>query len=233
MHCTVSRITRVLATMAMSVGALACNATSGNSAADVSGDDVRRLPPDRLGSVPDIILEKADHGRTLGSDSARVTMLVVSDYQCSACRTWFDSTLPVIRADYLDRGTVRLVWVHYPLRKHPAAVHAASAALCASAQGKFWEASDRLFNMKALRDENAKNDAVLKSLSDVPGLDSYMLASCTETNRMFRQIRHDIDWADTNRIGVPLSLSVGGRKIPDGTPLAALRTILDSAVAHR
>ena len=219
--------------MAMSVGALACNAKSGNSAADVSGDDVRRLPPDRLGAVPDIILEKANHGRSLGSDSARVTMLVVSDYQCAACRTWFDSTLPAIRADYLDRGTVRLVWVHYPLRRHPAAVHAASAALCASAQGKFWEASDRLFNTLALSDGSAKDDAVLKSLSDVPGLDSYTLVSCTETNRMFRQIRHDIDWADTNRIGVPLSLSVGGRKIPDGMPLAALRTILDSAIARR
>jgi predicted DsbA family dithiol-disulfide isomerase len=230
MHRIVIRIAKVLAAAVLSVGALACSEKPRSAAADVPGEDMRRLPPDRAGTLPDIMMVKADRGRSLGSDSAKITMLVISDYQCAACRTWFSSTLPLLRREYVDRGTVRLVWSHYPLRTHAAAVQAASAALCASAQGKFWEASEQLFAAAALRDSTFGRASVIDSAARVPGVDPFTFARCVESKRMLRQVRLDIDWVDTNRVGTPLTFFVAGRKLPGTTSVPALRAILDSLV---
>ena len=232
MQHTVIRAARVLAFVAFSVGGLSCTAKPRSAAADVSGEDMRHLPPERAGTIPDVMMVKADHGRSLGSDSAKVTLLVVSDYQCAACRAWFTTTLPMLRAEYIDRGAVRLVWSHYPLRTHAGAVHAANAALCASVQGKFWEASEHLFAAAALQDTTFGRAALIDSVARASGVDTYTFDNCVESKRMLRQIRLDIDWVDTNRVGVPLSLFVAGRKLLGSTSPATLRSTLDSLITH-
>ncbi len=224
---------KVLAFAALSVGASACGRAPRSAAADVSDADVRHLPPDRQGTLPDVMVVKADHQRTLGADSTRLTLLVISDYQCAACRTWFERTLPIIRAEYVDRGALRLVWAHYPLREHPAAVRAANTAMCAGAQEKFWEASAQLFATQARWAASPDTPALLDSIASVPGVDPMMLASCTKTERMLRQIRHDIDWADTAKAGAPLTIVVGKHVIPGAAPMTALRAAIDSAIAGR
>lgn len=232
MHCTVIRVARVLALVALSAGGLSCTSTPHSAAADVPGEDMRRLPPERAGTIPDVMLVKADRGRSLGSDSAKVTLLVISDYQCAACRLWFTTTLPMLRAEYIDRGAVRLVWSHYPLRTHGAAVHAANAALCASAQGRFWEASELLFSAPALTDTTFGGTALIDSLARASGVDAFTFGNCVESKRMLRQIRLDIEWVDTNRVGVPLAMYVAGRKLPGTTSTVALRRTLDSLIEH-
>ena len=232
MNCIVIRKAKVLAFVAFSVGGISCNAKPQSAAADVPGEDMRRLPPERAGTIPDVMMVKADRGRTLGSDSAKVTLLVISDYQCAACRIWFTTTLPMLRADYIDRGAVRLVWSHYPLRTHAGAVQAANAALCASAQGKFWEASERLFAAPAMQDTTFGRAALIDSISRASGVDAFTFANCIESQRMLRQIRLDINWVDTNRVGSPLGMFVAGRKLPGSTTTATLRSILDSLIAR-
>src|SRR5580765_2081029 len=52
----------------------------------------------------------------------------------------------------LDRfaGRVRFAFRHFPLEEvHPHALHAAEAAECAGAQGKFWPMHDLLFENQA------------------------------------------------------------------------------------
>jgi hypothetical protein len=220
-------------TLVCSVGAGGCSPTSHSAAAEVSGEDVRRLPPDRKGIINDPMHEQADRGRTLGADSARAVMLVISDYQCDSCRTWFERTLPALRTEYIDTGRLRLAWTHYPLRDHPAAVRAASAALCASVQGKFWEASAALFANTAQWAVEPVPEDRIDSFAAVPGVDAYTLRNCTTTNRMLRRIRMDIDWADTNKVGMPLTVFIAGRRIPGSAPLATLRATIDSVLAGR
>jgi Thioredoxin len=212
---------------------VACESGARGAAADVPGTDVRQLPEERKARVPDIMMVSADRGRVLGSDSAPVRMLVVSDYQCTACRTFFETTLPAIRAEYLETGRARLTWVHYPLKTHPGAVRAASAALCASAQGQFWPASARLFAAQERWGAAPAPDPIIDSLATVPGIDPYALKNCTTSGRMLRQIRGDIDWTDTVRAGAPPMVVIGARHLDAGAPLALLRATLDSAIAGK
>ena len=209
----------------------ACSEPPRSNAAEVSGHDRRRLPPDRLGKVPDIMIAASDKGRTLGSDSALVRMYVVSDYQCAECQRWFETTLPAIRSRYIDSGTVRLVWVHYPLREHPASVFAANAAQCAAVHGKFWEVSALLFRSRELWGESKRAAALVDSIANLRDISPFTFRNCTASERMHRQIRGDIDWADSARAGTPPMVRIGSRLLPGSASLATLQATIDSVRA--
>ncbi len=210
-----------------------CAPTSGSAAADVPDTDVRKLPNDRKVGLPDRMMEIADASRVLGLKSAAVRVLVISDYQCDSCRLWFEQQLPALRADYIETGKVRLTWVHYPLRSHPAAVRAASASLCAGAQGKFWEASARIFGGQPLWASSARADTLIDSLAIAAGGEGFTLKNCTISGRMLRQVRRDIDWTDTAKAGAPPTVIIGSRRLAGAAALTGWRTALDSALAGK
>lgn len=86
-------------------------------------------------------VDDADHVR--GAPSALVTLVEYADFECLHCARAF----PLL-VRYLEefRGTVRVVFRHFPLGwAHPASALAARAAEAAARQGKFWEMHDELF----------------------------------------------------------------------------------------
>jgi protein-disulfide isomerase len=83
----------------------------------------------------------ADH--CLGPADARVTVVEYGDYECPNCKQAVPA-LKQLLARFHDR--VRLVYRHFPLEAvHVHALHAAEAAECAGAQGRFWPMHDLLF----------------------------------------------------------------------------------------
>lgn len=83
-------------------------------------------------------------GRTpiLGRIEASVIIFQYSDFTCPYSRQFATTVLPVLIRDYVDGGDVALVFRNFPLKKHPSAVRAAQAALCADEQGEFWKMHD-------------------------------------------------------------------------------------------
>jgi protein-disulfide isomerase len=86
----------------------------------------------------------------LGKPEAPITIVEFSDYECPFCRRFFETTLPALKAQYIDTGTVRYVFRDFPLTMHRKAPKAAEAAHCAGAQGHYWEMHDALFKNRAL-----------------------------------------------------------------------------------
>src|SRR5213079_1028197 len=87
----------------------------------------------------DEISDRADQGRIAGSPNAGVWVIAASDFQCPFCKRWHDETYPLILRDYVQTGKIRLAYLNYPISSHTYAVPSAEAAMCASAQGKFWQ----------------------------------------------------------------------------------------------
>lgn len=81
-----------------------------------------------------------------GPENAPVTIVEFSDFQCPYC-----SKVPSLLEKILKKNpdTVKLVFKNYPLSFHKYAKGAAVAAMCAAAQGKFWEFHDYLFKHQA------------------------------------------------------------------------------------
>ena len=125
----------------------------------------------------------------LGSNAAPVTLIEFSDYQCPYCRKFFETTLPTLKAEYIDTGKVRYVFRDFPIdRGHPQARKAAEASHCAGEQGKYWEMHELLFrNQKALQGEQLKKYA--RSL----GLDAPAFDHCLEQGKYAAEVQKDYE----------------------------------------
>ena len=85
----------------------------------------------------------SDRDHTKGPDDSPVTLVEYGDYECPYCGQAENS---VHEIQERTGNAVRMVFRHFPNRTvHPHAGLAAEAAEAASAQGKFWEMHDLLF----------------------------------------------------------------------------------------
>lgn len=86
-----------------------------------------------------------------GPDSAKVTLVVFSDYACSACRS-LGKTLSGLVERYPT--ALRVVFKDMPnTDRHPEALRAAMAAHCAGKQGAYWQYHDALMQAAQLRED--------------------------------------------------------------------------------
>jgi protein-disulfide isomerase len=118
-------------------------------------------------------------------DTSQATLVEFSDFQCPFCA----STAAAVRnVQKKFGGRVRIVYRHFPLRIHAAAIPAAIAAECARMQGRFWPYHDALF---------AHQDRLetlpwmqLAAAVHVPKLDAF--AGCLASDTARRAVRADV-----------------------------------------
>lgn len=118
-----------------------------------------------------------------GPGNAPVTITVFSDFECAFCAR-LPKILDQVAAEY--PGEVRIAFKHYPLRNHQFALPAATAAVAAQQQGKFWEFHDRLFLHFNELDE-ARIDKIVKDL----GLDAARFQKDRNDDRTLNIIETD------------------------------------------
>jgi protein-disulfide isomerase len=75
--------------------------------------------------------------KAIGNPNAPITMEVFGDFQCPACRGFFEGTTKQVIDDYVIPGKVYLVHRDFPLEMHPFARQAARLANAAAEFGKF------------------------------------------------------------------------------------------------
>lgn len=80
--------------------------------------------------------------KTIGNPNAPITMEVFGDFQCPACRGFFETTVKQVIDDYVIPGKVYLIHRDFPLDMHPYARQAARLANAAAEFGQF-EAIER------------------------------------------------------------------------------------------
>jgi protein-disulfide isomerase len=80
--------------------------------------------------------------KAIGNPSAPITMEVFGDFQCPACRGFFEGSVKQVIDDYVIPGKVYLIHRDFPLDMHPYARQAARLANAAAEFGQF-EAIER------------------------------------------------------------------------------------------
>ena len=80
--------------------------------------------------------------KAIGNPNAPITMEVFGDFQCPACRGFFEGTTKQVIDDYVIPGKVYLIHRDFPLEMHPYARQAARLANAAAEFGQF-EAAER------------------------------------------------------------------------------------------
>ncbi|MGH7710185.1 MAG: thioredoxin domain-containing protein [Gemmatimonadaceae bacterium] len=191
-------------------------------------DSLRARRNAALAKRPDTLGMRADSARVLGNASAKVWVIVTSDFQCAQCRDFAVNVLPLLRQEFVDTGLVRIAFVNSPQERNFNARFAAHAALCAAAAGRFWEMHDSLFATQQLWARLTDPRPYMDSLAVAAGVPAEKQADCTARNRMLLRLSSDIEQSRTSgATDVPI-VFVGDRRLQrdDLTPSGLRRAIL-------
>jgi protein-disulfide isomerase len=174
---------------------------------------------------------KADLARIQGSPTAPVWVIEVSDFQCPFCRQWHDQTYQKLRDEFVRTGKVRLAYINFPLAQHAHAWPAAEAAMCAGAQGKFWEMHDALFASQTKWEALPTPGSVFDSLARTTGVDVARWKQCVQSGKMRPWIQADHDRAQTAGAASTPTFIIGDRILEGAQPIEVMRLAIDSALA--
>jgi protein-disulfide isomerase len=164
-------------------------------------------------------VEVAAAGPSRGPDTAKVTIVEFSDFQCPYCSRAVP-TVDRLMKDY--DGKVRLVFRNFPLDMHPLAGKAAEAGACAADQNKFWQMHDRMFG-----DQNKLTVADLKKTAREIGIDGDRFDKCLDGGEKRQLVDADLKaGTDAGVSGTP-AFFVNGVFINGSVPYEDFKQVLD------
>lgn len=197
-------------------------------------DSIRARTKARLAQYPDTIGMQADSGRIRGAASARVWLVVHSDFQCTSCRTFALDVLPQIQKEFVEPGLVRVGFINTPQDDHFNARFAAAAALCAATAGRFWEMHDALFAKFQEWDRNPDPRAYFNTLAVEAGVPAKVQGDCIARNLMLRLLSEDMDRSQTLGVAEVPTVFVAERRLePSDLTLEGIRRALRAALGER
>lgn len=219
-----------IAAAVMLIGLVAWKASDGGQSAltpdPAFADWYLKLPVVTVGS---------SGGHAKGDQTARVTIVEFSDFQCGHCARAYRSLKSVLPRFPKD---VQVRFHHFPLDSscnpsmkqsfHKYACLAAMAAECAGGQGKFWEYHDLLFENQSALDRDS-----LLDYAERVGLDRAQFLSCLESEAPRQAIARDV--ADGMRLNIESTPTffLNGRQLPGAREAADLeRAIRLERSAH-
>jgi protein-disulfide isomerase len=169
--------------------------------------------------------EVAATGPAKGPESAPVTIVEFSDFQCPFCARLIP-TLDQVKEKYGDK--VRVVFRQFPLAMHAQAQKAAEASLCANEQGKFWELHDAMFkNQQQLAVEN------LKAKAAEMGLKAETFNSCLDSGKYQDQVAKDLEAGTAAGVSGTPALFINGRFINGAVPIEQITEVVDDELKRK
>jgi protein-disulfide isomerase len=158
---------------------------------------------------------------TLGPDTASVTIVEFSDFECPFCSRVGG---PLKQVVHHYQGQVKLVFKNFPLNIHKSAQLAAEAAMAAGEQGRFWEMHDALFqNQKALSRED------IEAFAEGLGLDMARFKAALDGKTFRDEVAADMKLG--NQVGVrgTPTVFINGRLFnpPGGWTAEAVIKVID------
>jgi protein-disulfide isomerase len=163
-----------------------------------------------------------DPAMARGPAAATVTIVEWSDYECPYCKR-AQEVLRRLQVEFPD--TLRLVFKDFPLRSHPGAVPAASAARCAGAQGRYWEYHDLLF---AAQPDFARDQLI--GYARRLGLDVEPFRQCLDDGRFLDAVRGDQREGMQAGVRATPTFFINQRKIEGALPLEEFRAAVEQAL---
>ncbi|MGA2740000.1 MAG: thioredoxin domain-containing protein [Bryobacteraceae bacterium] len=159
-----------------------------------------------------------------GPNDAPITLVEFSDFQCPYCSLATPQLQLVLKA-YPTQ--VRLFFKQFPLDMHSQAALAASAAVAAQRQDKFWQMHDALF-----ASHNDLSRPTILALASALGLDMKRFEADIDSQEVRKAVAHDQE--DGSNVGVMATptLFIDGQHYNGAIKLETLKPILDAELKH-
>jgi protein-disulfide isomerase len=162
-----------------------------------------------------------------GSDKAPVTLVEFSDFQCSFCRKFWQTTLPLLDKKYISTGKVRFIYRHFAVLGKPSEL-AAQAVECAGEQEKFWEYHDKLFASAA--SPLGFTDGKLKGYAKELGLKGQAFNQCLDSGKHLKKVQGETAIAAfLGARGTP-AFFLNGQLVVGAQPFEVFESLIEEAL---
>jgi protein-disulfide isomerase len=169
-------------------------------------------------------------GISLGVESAPVDIRVFSDFMCPACATWAGQIEPLLKAEFVQQGKVRLTYYDFPLPQHKFSFAAARAARCASDQGKFWEYHDRLFGTQRQWAYGSSMPVEhFNAVAREVGVDVRAFGSCLRSDQHAEVVTTNRMLGEVLRVSGTPTVFLNGRQLQQWNDYNAVRAAVQAA----
>ena len=183
--------------------------------------------PTQLPAQPAAKVDVAEGDYKQGPADAKVVVVEFTDYQCPYCKQFFTATEQQLLDTYVKTGKVRFAVRNFPMSFHQNAQKAAEAAMCAGAQGKFWEMHTTLFT-KGNGDGTGLDTPSLKQYAADLQLDTTEFNSCLDNSEMGAAVQQDQVDGDAAGVSGTPSFFVNGRILVGAQPFTTFKTAIDA-----
>ncbi len=184
-------------------------------------------------ATPRTFTTKVD-GRNLGDPSAPVKVVAYEDFRCSSCLAYTQNIEPSIIKDYVETGKVYYSYAVFIVIDgndgSDASRRAANAALCASAQNKFWQYHDTLYANQITESADWFSDQRLIKMAQDVGLDMNAFNQCYQAKQYDAEITTDINQGTALHVAGTPSIFVNGTEVQNFTQTTQA---IDSALAGK
>jgi protein-disulfide isomerase len=171
--------------------------------------------------------------KVLGNPAATVSIIEYSSFTCPHCATFHASTLPQIKAAYIDTGKVKLIYRDFPVpgaSTQAVAVAAAGLARC-TGTARFFEAVEALYHTQAAWTGSSNPYSAMKQAVASLGMSSDKMDACMASTEIQNAINREVNEATTsyNVSGTPTFI-IGSQKIVGDQGFAAFDAVLKPLV---
>ena len=159
--------------------------------------------------------------RRVGPETAKVSIVEFSDFECPACRF---AEAPLRGILKLHEGKVRLTFKHNPLDFHRSARAAAIAAECSGRQGKFWDYHHALYDhqqdwVEAAEKGEAAREKLFESYAREAKLDLDAWRACRKDPEAAAIVAADQKDGDHAWVAATPTFFVNGKRFVGGQDL--------------
>lgn len=169
-----------------------------------------------------------------GNESASVTILEFSDYQCPFCRRHYNTAAKQIEDVYVKTGKAKIAWMDFPLSSiHPMASASANAVRCAGEQGKYWEGHDAMFEGENKADPSGQTvpytvDNVKTWLGAITGIDKTKLNACIDSNKYASVVKANFDAGAAAGVQGTPTLIINGEVVSGAQAFDTFKQVIDA-----
>jgi protein-disulfide isomerase len=166
----------------------------------------------------------------LGSPDAKVTIVEYASLTCPHCASFHINTLPALKAEYIDKGLVKLIYRDFPL--DGLALRAAMMAQCAGPD-RYFGFLDLLFSRQQVWANNKDPLAGLAAIGKIGGMSEEQFQACLTDKAVEETVLADaLEGDKTYAIRATPTIFIDGLRY-SGMSIEQMRAVLDPILAAK
>jgi len=173
---------------------------------------------------------EGDAEMAMGAADAPVTIIEYSSMTCPHCAAFHGETLPLIKANYIDAGKVRLVFRDFPFDRQ--ALLAAALARCAGA-ARFFGFVDVLFRTQKSWARAANPEEALGRIARLGGLKEDEITACLADQALLDSIMQSrLQGSQEFEIKSTPTFIINGERVVGAQPYERFEEIIERLLSQ-